>query len=89
MKKDGQLQTDATLLVTGFLMKSASEGKNFGLEKAKKCAEIVRSYSKISEINNIIVEIRTGYNIGIASRYSSYRYFFANTGEYIANPSIK
>lgn len=81
--KAGQWETTTTLFVSGFLKKSASEGKNFGLEEAKKCAKLVSSYSKISEINYILVQVRTGFNIGIASGYFSYRYPFTNTGEYI------
>ncbi len=77
----GDAVTTTSLVIRGFISRAPSGDEDPGLKEARRYAKILGTYSKIAGIDNIIIDMRTGFNIGIASLYSHDRYVFDRDAE--------
>lgn len=60
----------ASINVSAFIKKSLFDDKQLRKDESQKIINILKNdYSKLHECNNINIQIRTGFNIGITSSY--------------------
>lgn len=76
-----------TLMVNGFLTKSSYDESGRQNQEAQKAAvALMETYGSSVTFDGISVNIRTGYNIGIASFQQSRQHLFDRQGSPIRNP---
>ncbi len=90
------IETKTTsILIRPFLHKKEFDNEAFKMEEVQKAVKVVvKSYSKLDECNFINVQVRTGFNIGISSLYTTDNIVFDNKGNLLnhekeKNKSIK
>ena len=72
----------STLFVSGFLNKKEFDQENFRTAEIKKIVDfVIGAYSRINECSQVVVQVRTGYNIGIWSFYNNMNSSFSKNGE--------
>ena len=81
-QSEGNSRKSVSLNIKAYLEKSLFDDKVARFADAQKAANIVvKSYSKIAECNYILIQIRTGYDIGIWSFYITQDYPFRADGK--------